>query len=135
MKKYDVIIVGGGIVGCMTARFLSRYQLDILLIEKTSDVGTGASSANSAIVHAGYDPLPGSLKAKMNVAGNAMWDTLSGELGFDYDRRGDYVVAIGAEELLTLTASLTVAERMAYPVCTSSLPMRSAIVSQTSTPK
>ena len=46
MKKYDVIIVGGGIVGCMTARFLSRYQLDILLIEKTSDVGTGASSAN-----------------------------------------------------------------------------------------
>jgi glycerol-3-phosphate dehydrogenase len=98
MKKFDVIIVGGGIVGCMTARFLSHYQLDILLIEKTSDVGTGASSANSAIVHAGYDPLPGSLKAKMNVAGNAMWDTLSGELGFDYDRRGDYVVAIGAEE-------------------------------------
>jgi glycerol-3-phosphate dehydrogenase len=98
MKKFDVIIVGGGIVGCMTARFLSRYQLDILLIEKTSDVGTGASSANSAIVHAGYDPLPGSLKAKMNVAGNAMWDTLSGELGFDYDRRGDYVVAIGVEE-------------------------------------
>jgi glycerol-3-phosphate dehydrogenase len=102
MKKYDVIIVGGGIVGCMTARFLSRYQLDILLIEKTSDVGTGASSANSAIVHAGYDPLPGSLKAKMNVAGNAMWDTLSGELGFDYDRRGDYVVAIGAEEFAHL---------------------------------
>ena len=98
MKKYDVIIVGGGIVGSMIARFLSRYQLDILLIEKSADVGTGASSANSAIVHAGYDPLPGSLKAKMNVAGNAMWDTLSGELGFDYDRRGDYVVAIGQEE-------------------------------------
>ncbi len=98
MKKYDVIIVGGGIVGSMTARFLSRYQLDILLIEKSADVGTGASSANSAIVHAGYDPLPGSLKAKMNVAGNAMWDTLSGELGFDYDRRGDYVVAVGQEE-------------------------------------
>ena len=102
MKKFDIIIVGGGIVGCMTARFLSRYQLDILLIEKASDVGSGASSANSAIVHAGYDPLPGSLKAKMNVAGNAMWDTLSGELGFDYDRRGDYVVAIGAEEFAHL---------------------------------
>ena len=102
MKKYDIIIVGGGIVGCMTARFLSRYQLDILLIEKASDVGSGASSANSAIVHAGYDPLPGSLKAKMNVAGNALWDTLSGELGFDYDRRGDYVVAIGPDEFAHL---------------------------------
>ena len=81
MKKYDVIIVGGGVVGSMTARFLSRYQLGILLIEKESDIGMGASSANSAIVHAGYDPLPGTLKAKMNVLGNAMWDTLSGELG------------------------------------------------------
>lgn len=102
MKNYDVIIIGGGIVGCMAARFLSRYQLEILLIDKAADIGSGASSANSAIVHAGYDPKPGSLKAKMNVAGNAMWDTLSGELSFDYDRRGDYVVAVGPEEFLHL---------------------------------
>ena len=85
----------------MLARFLSRYQGSILLIEKEPDIGMGASSANSAIVHAGYDPLPGTLKAKMNVAGNAMWDTLSGELGFQFERRGDYVVAIGRKNFPT----------------------------------
>ncbi len=99
MKKYDVIIIGAGVVGSMVARFLSRYKLDILLIEKEADVGMGASSANTAIVHAGYDPVPGTLKAVMNVAGNKMWDTLAGELNFPFERRGDYVVAIGKEEL------------------------------------
>lgn len=98
-KQYDVIIIGAGVVGCMVARFLSRYQLDILLIDKEADVCMGASSANTAIVHAGYDPVPGSLKALMNVAGNRMWDTLAGELNFPFERRGDYVVAIGEEEL------------------------------------
>ena len=102
MKTYDVIIIGGGIVGSMVARFLSRYQLDLLLIEKEADIGMGASSANSAIVHAGYDPRPGTLKAEMNVLGNRMWDVLSGELGFAYDRRGDYVVAVGEQELPAL---------------------------------
>ena len=102
MQKYDVIIIGGGIVGCMTSRFLSKYQLKILLIEKEADICTGASSANSAIVHAGYDPQPGTLKAAMNVTGNAMWDALSSELGFHYRRSGDYVVAIGSEELAHL---------------------------------
>ena len=98
-KNYDVIIIGAGVVGSMIARFLSRYKLDILLIEKDADVGMGATSANTAIVHAGYDPVPGSLKAIMNVAGNKMWDTLAGELNFPFERRGDYVVAIGDEEL------------------------------------
>jgi len=98
-RKYDVIIIGAGIVGCMIARALSRYKLDILLIEKESDVGMGASSANTAIIHAGYDPVPGTLKATMNVAGNKMWDTLAGELHIPFERRGDYVIAIGKEEL------------------------------------
>ncbi len=97
-KEYDIIIIGGGVVGCMVARFLSRYQLDILLIEKEADVGMGASSANSAIVHAGYDPQPGTLKAALNVQANAMWDSLAGELGIPFSRRGDYVVAIGPDE-------------------------------------
>ena len=102
MKAFDIIVIGAGIVGNMLARYLSRYQLTILLIDKESDVGMGASSANSAIVHAGYDPKPGTLKARMNVLGNAMWDQLSGELGFEFERRGDYVVAIGREEFATL---------------------------------
>jgi glycerol-3-phosphate dehydrogenase len=96
---YDFIIIGGGVVGCMLARFLSRYQKSILLIDKEPDIGMGASSANSAIVHAGYDPMPGTLKAKMNVRANVMWDNLAGELNFPFQRRGDYVVAVGPEEI------------------------------------
>ncbi len=101
-KNYDVVVIGAGVVGSVVARFLSRYKLDILVIEKEADVCMGASAANTAIVHAGYDPVPGSLKAVMNVAGNAMWDTLAGELNFPFERRGDYVVAIGEEELPAL---------------------------------
>ena len=56
-ENYDVIIIGGGVVGCMTARFLSRYQLKILLIEKEEDIGSGTSAANTALVHPGYDPV------------------------------------------------------------------------------
>ncbi|MDO9100363.1 MAG: NAD(P)/FAD-dependent oxidoreductase [Caldisericota bacterium] len=100
--KHDVIIIGAGVVGCMVARLLSRFKLDVLLIEKDSDIGMGASSANTAIVHAGYDPKPGTLKAEMNVAGNRMYDQLAGELNFPFERRGDYVVAIGAEEFVKL---------------------------------
>ena len=99
---YDVIIIGGGIVGAMTARFLSRYELDILLIEKEADVCMGTTSGNTALIHAGYDPLPGTLKAKYNVAGNAMWDTLSSELGFKFNRQGDYVVALNQEDASVL---------------------------------
>ena len=115
MNAFDVIVVGAGIVGCMVARSLSRYHLTVLLIDKEADVGMGASSANSAIVHAGYDPKPGTLKAKMNVLGNAMWDQLSGELGFEYDRRGDYVVAIGCEEFIALDRLLQQGLRNGVP--------------------
>jgi len=99
MQEYDVVIIGAGVVGCLIARALSRYDLDILLIEKESDVGMGASSANTAIIHAGYDAKPGTLKAKMNVAGNRLWDTLAAELDFPFERKGTYVIAIGEEDL------------------------------------
>ncbi len=94
MKNYDVIIIGGGVVGCMTARALARYNLNILLIEKNSDIGMGASSANSAIVHSGHDPMPGTLKAEMNRLANPMWDQISSELGIPFKRSGAYIVAI-----------------------------------------
>ena len=102
MDQYDIIIIGGGVVGCMIARELSRYSPKVLLIEKASDVGCGTSAANSALIHAGYDPLPGTIKAALNVAGNRMWDSLASELDFDFTRCGDYVVAIGDEELPAL---------------------------------
>ncbi len=98
-ESYDVIIIGGGVVGCMTARFLSRYQLKILLIEKEEDIGSGTSAANTALVHPGYDPVTGSLKAALNVAAVPMWRQLASELNFTFDNCGDYVVAIGEDEL------------------------------------
>lgn len=97
-QDYDIIIIGAGVVGALVARFLSRYDLDILWIEKEADICTGATSANSALIHGGYDAIPGSLKAEMNVLGNAMWDRLSEELGFSFERCGTYVVAVGDEE-------------------------------------
>ena len=98
MKSFDIIIIGGGVLGCMTARALSRFNLHILLIEKKSDIGMGASSANSAIIHSGHDPLPGTLKAEMNRLANPMWDQVSEELGIPFQRSGAYIVAIGQEE-------------------------------------
>ena len=112
---YDFVIIGGGVVGSMLARTLSRYKAQILLIEREVDVGMGASSANSAIVHAGYDPLPGTLKAKLNVQANPMWDNLAGELNFPFERRGDYVVAVGPEERPGLEMLLEQGRRNGVP--------------------
>lgn len=98
-ERYDVVIIGAGIVGCMTARRLAQYDLTILVLEARSDVGSGTSAANSALIHAGYDPVPDSLKAELNVRGNAMWDEIAAELDIDFQRTGDYVVAISEDEL------------------------------------
>jgi len=102
VDDYDVIVIGAGVVGCLTARALSRYQLRILLLEKASDVGTGATKANTAIVHAGYDPLPGTNKARLNVLGNRLYPQLCAQLSVPYSRQGDYVVALSQEEMRTL---------------------------------
>lgn len=64
---YDVIVVGAGVVGCSTARELSRYKLDVLVPEKEHDICAGASKANSGMIHAGYDPIPGTNEAKFNA--------------------------------------------------------------------
>ncbi len=98
-KSYDFIIIGAGVVGSMVARWLSRYQADILLIDKEVDIGMGATAGNSAVIHAGYDPEPGSLKALTNVRANPMWDQLSAELNFAFERPGDFVVGVGENEL------------------------------------
>lgn len=66
----DVVIIGAGVSGCAIARELSRFALDILVLEKEEDVCCGTSKANSGIVHAGFDAPVGSLMAKLNVAGS-----------------------------------------------------------------
>jgi len=98
-EQYDVIVIGAGVVGSMVARFLSQYRLDILLIDKEADVGTETSSANSAIVHAGYDAHAGTLKAEMSVEGNRLWGTVAQELNIPFERCGTYVAAIGPDEV------------------------------------
>ena len=101
-EVYDYLIIGAGVVGSLIARELSRYSDKVLLIEKEADIGMGATCANSAIVHPGYDPIPGSLKARVNVRGNAMFDELAADLDFAFERVGDFVVAIGDDELPAL---------------------------------
>ena len=76
---YDVAIIGAGVTGSAIARELSRYQLNVCVIEREEDVCCGTSKANSAIIHAGFDAVPGTLKAKVNVKGNAMMDQIAKE--------------------------------------------------------
>ena len=90
---YDVVIIGAGIVGALTARELSRYELKICLLEKEADAGTVTSSANSGIIHAGYDAEPGSLKARFNLRGNEMMGRTAKELGVPFKRTGSLVLA------------------------------------------
>ncbi len=97
-NKYDIIIIGSGIVGSLIAKFLSQYKIDVLVIEKKVDIGMCPSSANSAIIHSGFDPKPGTKKAKFNVEGNKIWHTLVHELNIPFKKTGSYVIAIGDEE-------------------------------------
>ena len=99
---YDVVIIGAGVVGSSTARYLSRFDLEIAVLEKEEDVCSGTSKANSAIVHAGHDAKPGSLKAKFNLLGSKMMEGLSKELDFSYKRNGSFVVCFSKEDMPSL---------------------------------
>lgn len=98
----DVIIIGAGVSGCAVARELSRYELDICVLEKESDVCEGTSKANSGIVHGGFDAKPGTLKAKLNVLGNQMMDEMAEKLDFPFRRNGAMVVCQSKEEMAVL---------------------------------
>lgn len=94
---YDVIVIGAGVTGCAVARELSRYQAEVLVLERDEDVCCGTSKANSAIVHAGYDAKPGSLMARMNVRGNQMMGDLCRDLDIPFDRVGSLLVCTHEE--------------------------------------
>ncbi|HIW77374.1 MULTISPECIES: FAD-dependent oxidoreductase [Gordonibacter] len=96
---YDVVVVGAGVVGAACARELSRFELSVAVLEAGNDVACGATRANSGIVHAGYDPEPGTLKACFNLAGSRLFPTWADELGFTYQRNGSLVLAFTEEEL------------------------------------
>lgn len=88
----DIVVIGAGVTGCAIARELARYDLSVTVLERASDVCEGTSKANSGIAHAGFDAVPGTLKAKLNVAGSEMMEALSGELDFPFKRNGSLVL-------------------------------------------
>ncbi len=96
--QYDVLIIGAGVTGCAIARELSHTGLKIALSDACDDVAMGASRANSAIVHAGYDCVPGTLMAKLNVRGNEMFDDVCESLNVPLLRVGSFVIAFGEED-------------------------------------
>lgn len=98
----DILIIGGGIIGNAILRELSKYNLNICLVEKKWDVAEGASKANSGIVHAGFDPEEGTNKAKFNVEGNAIFEQICNELDVKYHMVGSYVLAFNQSELRIL---------------------------------
>lgn len=99
---FDVIIIGAGVIGCAAARELSRYHMNICVLEKSEDVACGTTKANSAIIHAGFDANPGSLKAYLNVKGNAMFDNLAKELDFPFKRIGSLVLCFEKNDIYKL---------------------------------
>lgn len=96
---YDVLIIGAGCTGVMTARYLSQYTLKVALVESNYDVATGTTGANSAIVHAGYDAKPDTLKAKLNVRGNNLMKSLAKQLGVELKNIGSHVIGFGDEDM------------------------------------
>ena len=96
---YDVVIIGAGVVGASIARELSKYKLKTLVLDKENDVGNVTSMANSAIVHSGYDPKPGTKKAFHNVRGNSLYDDIAKNLDVEFKRIGSLTCAINEEEL------------------------------------
>ena len=112
---FDVIVIGGGVIGGTVLRELSKYRLKVCLLEKEGDVCMGQSKANSGIVHAGYDAAEGTLKAKFNVAGNKMMFAYAKELGVKCIQNGSLVVAFSEEEMQTLYSLKARGEKNGVP--------------------
>ncbi len=100
--RYDVTIIGGGVIGCAIARELTRYRLKVVLLDKECEVGFGTSKANSGIIHAGHHANPRSLKGRLEWLGNQAWAQLADELGFGFKRIGELTVAFDAAQVQTL---------------------------------
>lgn len=109
IRQADVIIIGAGVTGCAVARSLAKYDLDIVVVEMSDDVCTGASKANNGNIHPGHAAKPGTLKAKLNVLGNRMYDQWAEELGFTLDRCGSMGVITDQRLWPALKASYDIA--------------------------
>ncbi len=94
----DILIIGAGITGCAAARELSRFRASVTVLDRGCDVAEGATKANSGIVHAGYDAVPGTQKAKYNVLGAKMYPELCRQLGVPFRRNGSLVIGFDEKE-------------------------------------
>jgi glycerol-3-phosphate dehydrogenase len=112
---FDVLIVGGGVVGCAIARELSRYRLRVALVERACEVGLGTSKANSGIIHGGHRAHDGTRKGPLEWRGNRLWAELAEELPFGFERIGDLTVAFDVDEVATLHALLEQGRRRGVP--------------------
>lgn len=101
---YDIAIIGAGVIGASIFRELMKYEVKAVVIEKENDVAMGTSKANSAIVHAGYDPREGTLMAKYNVKGNEMFEKICSELSVPFKRNGSLVLAFDETDMDTIKA-------------------------------
>ena len=108
---YDVVVIGAGVAGCCCARELARYDLGVLVVEAGNDIACGATRANSGIVHGGYDPEPGTLKARYNLAGSKLYPTWASELGFSYMRNESLVVGFDEADRAALEGLLARGEQ------------------------
>ena len=113
--NFDLAIVGAGTTGCAIARHLARFDLKIALVDAAEDVAAGASRANSAIVHAGFDARPGSLMARLNVRGNAVFESWCRDLAIPFNRCGSLVSAFTPEDESTLRDLLARGEANGVP--------------------
>ena len=102
MLKTDVVVIGAGAVGCAVARELSKYQVDVIVVDKNEDVGGDASKSNSAIIHTGYDATPGTLESQLVVAANPMYDELVRDLDVPFAKVGAILPAITDEQFAKL---------------------------------
>ena len=110
-RIYDVAIIGAGAVGSAIARELSRYELDLVLLEANPDVGMGTSKASTAIWHTGYDATPGSLELALLKRGYPLLETFMREVGSPFERIGGLLIAWTQEQLETLPSLLAKAHK------------------------
>jgi glycerol-3-phosphate dehydrogenase len=114
---YDVVIIGAGVTGSASARELSRYNLNICVVDKEEDVCAGTSKANSAIVHSGIDCAPGTLMAELNVEGNKLMGPLSEELDFAFKRNGSLILCFSEDDRPNLEELFSHAEKNGVEGC------------------
>ena len=113
--RYDVAVIGGGVIGCAVARELSRYRLRAVVIDRECEVGLGTSKANSGIIHAGHHGAEGTRKGELEWRGNQMWADLARDLHFGFRRVGDLTCAFDDEQRATLRRILEQGRRRGVP--------------------